>query len=284
MRCCVLKTVAICRLLQYLATLAVIPQIIALLAVGVIFGSCALKPKPAPIDPLQWYKIESSEKQEILLEKLDAINRGLVQFKGKGKLYVYKKGKLNIAERLYWICAEPDKMRLALVASSGMPLASFASDGKWFYIRSHTNEYFSKKPLASANLDAIISIPVSATDIIFILSGRIAITGRIAADLYQNKSETEHIAVFKNSRKNTIARVHFDQPASRLTQIERFDPWGYVQYKVTFNSYRTIGGYHVPYDIMVENGAQYRAHLKVFNYWPHPSIDASVFNLNETGQ
>jgi hypothetical protein len=252
------------------------------MAAGIFFSSCTLKSRPAVIDPLQWVIIDSPEKQKALLEKLDAVNRGLTQFKGKGKLRVYEKGKLNFAERLFWICAEPDQMRLALINTSGVSLASFASDGDWFYIRSHTDDYYSKKPLVSADLDAIISIPVSAADILFILSGRSAASQHVASAYYQNMVEPGYMVVFKNSRKKTIARVYLDQQASRLKKIEWFGASGAVQYEIGYRNYQTIEGYQIPHDILVQNGEQYRAHLQVIRFWPHPAIDPSVFRLHNT--
>ena len=112
------------------ATIAIILQITAILTVCMFTGACSLKHAPVAVDPLQWRKIDLHEKEESLIKKLDSINFGLAQFKGKGKLYVYKKGKLNLAERLFWICAAPNLVRLSVVGLSGMPLASFASDGK----------------------------------------------------------------------------------------------------------------------------------------------------------
>ena len=105
---------------------------------------------------------------------------------------------------------------------------------------------------------------------------------QVATVFYRRKSGPERMVVFENSRKKTAARIHFDEQASRLTQIEQFDSSGHVQYEVTFSSYQTIEGYQVPYDIVVRNDAQYRAHLKVIDCWPHPPISASAFRLHKT--
>ena len=259
-----------------------IPSILMSIAIGLLAGACALQPRPAAIDPLQWNKIDAPDEQKALLDKVAAINRGLDQFKGKGKLYVYERGKLNIAERLFWVCAEPDKMRLALVASSGLPLASFASDGEWFYIRSHTDGYYSRKPLSSANLDAVISIPVSATDIIYILSGRVALAQHPVATFYRDRSMSGYMVVYESSPKKTMARVYLDQQARRLVKIEWMAPSGSVQYEVTFGNYRIIEGYQVPYEIVVQNVAKYRAQLSVLSFWPHPPVDDAVFTLHRS--
>lgn len=260
-------------------------QLIAgILMTSVFAVACALQPKPVAVDPARWQTVTAPRERKAVLARLESVNDGLSLFKGKGKLIVNKNGRRHIAERLYWISAMPDRIRLAVVASSGLPIASFASDGKWFYLLSHTEGYFSKKPLASANLETVISAPVSVIDINFLLLGRLPIIAGNAPQIYQHKSDQLQLIVFRDDRDSSAIRVTFDPLTSTVMEFERIDRWGNMLYEVVFGSYQAIGPYRVPFDISVNSGKEYDAKLTVFEFWPNTPAKASAFTLHDASK
>ncbi len=116
---------------------------------------------------------ESPEVTRILLN-LSQVNTDLLTFKGTGKLKLWKKDSVQVV-RTAWTGARPDKIRIVIQGITGFPVASMAADGNWFYLLSYSQDSFYKAQVQNPDLEKLVSIPVTAGDIINLISGVVPI-------------------------------------------------------------------------------------------------------------
>ncbi|MBW2411883.1 MAG: hypothetical protein JRF72_18975, partial [Deltaproteobacteria bacterium] len=93
-----------------------------------------------------------------LLATIGGLNAGLKDFKGRGAIKVWQKGKLRLKEKVYWIGSDSDKIRVVLTIG-GHPAVKMASDGKWFYYYEvgEGDPIYRKIAASDASLKRIIS-------------------------------------------------------------------------------------------------------------------------------
>ena len=67
-----------------------------------------------------------------LLQTLENTNSSLRNFKGIGKIKVWRNARVQFDERVAWLGSDPLKIRIEVLIS-GFPAVKLASDGQWFY-------------------------------------------------------------------------------------------------------------------------------------------------------
>ena len=122
-----------------------------------------------------------------LIAAIQSNNDTLKTFKGIGKVKLSKKGKIQGA-RIAWVGSDPGRLRLEILAITGQPIVSLASDGDWVYLNIHDRQRFYRKRTTDANLNNIVSIPVKSSDVLHLLAGRIPVRAHNHATVIKNES------------------------------------------------------------------------------------------------
>ena len=118
-------------------------RVIILLTAAFLFSSCAyLKPSKE----LEFIPAEKAAEIRSLLSALQSKNDTLINFKGIGKIKVWKNGIIQVDQRVAWIGEKPVKLSIAVLIS-GYPAIKLATDGKWLYYletRGHDTVFLKK--------------------------------------------------------------------------------------------------------------------------------------------
>jgi hypothetical protein len=117
---------------------------------------------------------EDTSADRALLADLMQRNGSLKTFKGIGRANV-QKDETEYFVRLAWAGAAPGKLRVEMIGAPGQPKLGFSSDGQWLYYTDPDDAEDPVKKRAAKNPDLknVLMIPVTSTEIVDLLSGRI---------------------------------------------------------------------------------------------------------------
>ncbi|MEA3279097.1 MAG: DUF4292 domain-containing protein [Thermodesulfobacteriota bacterium] len=215
-----------------------------------------------------------------LLLSLQNRNINLKTFKGIGKITFWKNDKKGIITNAAWVGSEPDMLRIAMRNVSGQPIVTFASDGRWLYFVSHTEQRYYKKRSTKSNLKKIISIPIKAGDILSLLAGRIPVYKHEFESTIKDDAENGYILVLKKRWGNIIEKIYVDGSKNNVRKVEVFDDTGSLLYSAVFDRMQIINGYDVPLRLVFSGGNGNKFQLDIQRYWTDISVSPSVFVLN----
>jgi outer membrane biogenesis lipoprotein LolB len=213
-----------------------------------------------------------------LIAAIQSNNDTLETFKGIGKIKLSKKGKIQGA-RIYWIGSDPGKLRLEILAITGQPIASLASDGEWVYLNIHDRQRYYRKRTTDANLKNIVSIPVKSSDVLDFLAGRIPVRGHNHATVVKNESGAGYILLLKKGSKRVLERIYLDEPKKVVQKVEVLNINGSLGFRAIFEKMQIIDGYNVPLVLKIVNDEGVNFQLNVEKYWANVPISPSVFEL-----
>ena len=215
-----------------------------------------------------------------LLSALQTKNDTLKNFKGIGRIKLWKNGNLQVDQRVAWIGEKPVNLSIA-VWVSGYPAIKLATDGKWlYYLETHGQDTVFRKIRASdPSLKQILSIPITAGDIVMLLSGGIPMRPFNSVDLMAEKATNGYIIVLKERWWGIRQKIYFDPNRSQVYQIDVFDRTGLLMYRAEIDNMQSISEYQVPFRLRISNneGAVFR--LDVHQYWANVDPPAAAFVL-----
>lgn len=240
-------------------------------AVFSMTGCAALQKAPSPVAAPP----ESPEITQILQDIRQA-NSGLSTFKGTGKLKLRKNNQLKV---LYsaWSSARPDKIRIVIQAIAGYPVASMAADGKWLYLLSYNDDSFYKAEVRDPDLEKLVSVPVTAADVISLLSGVIPVRPYWSSDLSRPASEDGYVLSLKREGGADVEKIYLDASQKRVVRVEMFTPQGKPSYRVEMSGEITVDGFEVPSRFVFSSGDQAGFELDLDRFWPNTPASPDMF-------
>jgi len=217
---------------------------------------------------------------QAVLSLLNHINAKLGNFKGIGKIKVWRNGSLKIDERIAWIGSETSKINIAVLIG-GHPTVKMASDGKWFYYYEvGTGKPIYKKIAASnANLERILSISIQTADVLNLLAGRVPIREHHSAILEKQEAKPGYVLVLKKRWWGVIEKIYVDETKTRAHQVEFFNRSGSLIYRARFEAMQTIKGYLVPARLSITNGEDADFKLDIERFWVDVAVTSAMFVL-----
>ena len=243
-----------------------------------------------------------SEARE-LISILENQNLELKAFKGVGRITFWKNNKKDLVSNIAWVASTPDRLRVALRSVSGQPIVSFASDGQLFYLFSHAQGKFYKKPATNSTLKRLLSLPIKSDDIVDILAGRVpvnkhnsaiviksATSSRTPANASQQQverlspSETSipedgYVLVLKKGWGKIHEKIYLDAKKKDVRMVEVFGLTGALAYRAEFSKMQKIKGYNVPFRLVLSNDDGSGFQLDVDRFWADVSVSSSMFVL-----
>ncbi len=246
------------------------------LAIAIWVSGCGtLTPSPVVYAP------ESPEVTKILLN-LGQTNADLLTFKGTGKLKLWKKDKIQVV-RMAWTGARPDKIRIVIQGITGFPVASMAADGNWFYLLSYSQDSFYKAEVHNPDLEKLVSISVTAGDVINLVSGAVPIRQYQSSNLLKSPTESGYVLSLMGERGVGIEKIYLDQDRLRVHRIEMFTPKGQLAYRVDINGETEVDGFRVPAMLIFSNDDESGFQLDVDKYWPNAAVSPDMFVITPQG-
>ncbi len=238
-----------------------------------------------------------------LISTLENQNFALKTFKGTGRISVRQNEKKAVTIRTAWVGATPDRLRVAIRDVSGMPVLSLASDGHWLYVFHHSQGQFYKKCAGNSIPKKLFPIPLTASEIVSLLAGRIPIAKHNSAILIKDPAfrnrlgrhsnwEPEpsnpirtggfkdgYILVLKKRWGNICEKIYLDSEKNEVRKVEMFDADGALAYRVEFIIVQDIKGYRVPSRLLISNDHGLGLQFEIDTYWVDVAVAPSMFVL-----
>ena len=221
-----------------------------------------------------------SPEAEALFNRLRSQNSQLQSFKGTGRMRIENQNGIQQA-RIMWAGYQNEKLRLEIMGATGQPVFSFAYDGERIYLISHTENRFYSKRSSDASLEKLISLPISVSDTLDLLVGRIPMEKECLPISVHVKEEGEQILVLKSlERKAGHQKITIDTASGSVRRIEAFDKDESLEYQAEFIRMQNVSGFEVPKELRFSDGSQASLQLFVERFWPNVALPESLFELD----
>jgi len=227
-----------------------------------------------PVLPPEEIKPAFTEAETVLLT-LKNRNSTLETFKGIGNIRLWDKEKKIRIARAAWSAAEPGKLRIEILDAAGQPAASIASDGEWFYYRSFQTFY--KKRSDDPDLKKIVSLPVTAGDVIALLSGRAPI--RPFDSLLLAKEEEGGYVLVLEKQSGDTEKIYLDESRTLVRKIVITDVSETLLYQAEFDNIKDVKDYQIPFHLIFSNHEGEGFRLSVERCWANVPVSLSNFVL-----
>jgi len=247
------------------------------LIAAIFISSCAVF---RPARELEITPAEKVNKVRDLLSVLKTQNDSLINFKGIGNIQIRQNGLLQLDQRVAWVGEKPVKLSIAVLIS-GYPAVKLATDGKWlYYLEVHGQDTtFRKFPASDPSLKKLISIPISASNVITLLAGQIPMPTFDSAALIEEEVTPGYVLVLKEKWWGVRQKIYYDQSLSAVRRVEVFNRSGALKFRAEIESVQSINGFQVPsrLRLLTHDGAD--CLLNIDRFWANVDPPPSVFVL-----
>jgi len=213
-----------------------------------------------------------------LVAALGARNHNLWTFKGTGRFKLWQGGRV-LSTRAAWVGSFPDKLRIAVMNPTGQPMVSLSTDGQYLYMISHSEGEFYKKLSTNPTLQRLISIPISANDIISILTARLPIREYHTAELTADESGRGYILALSRKWRGVTEKIYLDTDKRSVLQVEIFGASDQLSYRTVFQGKQHVNEFELPLKIMISDTEGNRFEVEIDKYWTDVPLMPSIFVL-----
>jgi hypothetical protein len=222
---------------------------------------------------------ETAEYQR-LLAALVHRNPSLETFKGIGQADLRRDQKEYFV-RLAWAGAEPDKLRIEMIGAPGQPKMGFSTDGQWVYYLDPEDVKDPVKKISSQNsgLKRFLSIPVTATDIVSFLSGRMPDYEPHRIRFREHEGDWGDVMVLEKQWWQGVRQeIFLDAEKTEIRKIESYKAENLI-YRIEFPKMQTVKGYRVPSILIVSDDDGNFFKLRIDRYWANAELSPELFVL-----
>ena len=252
-------------------------RIIIPLIAAVLISGCAVF---RPARELEIIPAEKTNQIRDLLSGIETQNASLNNFKGIGNLQIRQNNRLRLDERVAWIGERPVKLSIAVLIS-GYPAVKMATDGEWlYYLEAHGQDTtFRKFPASDPSLKKLISIPISASDVITLLAGQIPMPQFDSAVLTEEETPPGYVLDLKEKWWGIRQKIYYDRSFSEVRRIDVFQRSGTLQYRAEIENRQSINGFQVPLRLRLLTSDGVDCLLSIERYWANVDVPPTVFVL-----
>ena len=242
--------------------------------------ACSALTGQRPPQPLTAAEQAAAAAAREVLGRLDARSPELSAVKGLGSFTLWRQNTAQRA-RIAWVGQRPDKLRLLLRDISGVPIATLANDGTWFFLDDHSQGRFYRKSASDATLRRLLLVSINAEEIVSLLTGRIPVRPFDTARLYADPAGGHDVLRLWDKRGRLVEKIHLDPDGQgRVRRIEMFDNGDRLLYGVTFWGSLGSPDCPLPAELTVFSAAQPVFRLQVERCWVNPELTAEIFRLD----
>lgn len=219
---------------------------------------------------------ETSQAARASIDRLFVLNKSLKDFKGIGRMKLIHSDRVESA-RMAWAGTYPNKLRMDIMGTPGVPLATLASDGQWVYLRLNQENRFYKKNNQAALFKRMVDIPISVREVAQILGGKVPVSPHQSAILIDFGDE--HTLELRDGRGNVCQRIFFNSKKNSPVGFEIVKTNGAVIYRAEFLEMMNLEDYRVPKYLVLSNSKGERFELNVERYWVNQPLPSSRYVL-----
>ncbi len=201
--------------------------------------------------------------------------------KGLGKIKIKNKNNTQVA-RIAWIVSNPEKIFIQALNPFGQPSETFACDGTYLYILSHTTPHqFFKKRSNDPSLKRIITIPIKSSDVISFLSGGIPLYKHKRTGLEKNKDKNGYVLTLKKRVPGIIEKIYIAEDKKTVHKVEIFSTLNTLLYCIELSNLHHQNGYVIPMRLTISTNDDVTLQLDIDRYWADVDVCPSTFVLTE---
>ena len=202
--------------------------------------------------------------------------------KGIGFVKIRQDNQLNTF-RAAWIGSRPQKFRLEILAATGQPILSFASDGKQNYLLSYSDNRLYRKKASGNVLKRLISIAIAPEDILDLLSGRLPVPSDSRAVLEHLGGNDAPVLILHARKGGDSERIfHGTNAGTAFNEMERRDRRGTLKFKAVFEKMQEVEGVRIPKVLTIANDNGAMIQITVERCWVNPVVSEDRFVLKTT--
>jgi hypothetical protein len=257
--------------------------ILPFLILSFFFSACSpftgrIRDRTADLERIDTLTENAAEARELVLG-LKNQNNSLKILKGLGKIKIWNKEGSRIA-RTAWIGSKSGNFRIEILSVAGQPLASLATDGKYFFFLSHSEQKFYKKRITDSTLEKFLSIPVKSDDVFCFLSGSVPVKDHDSASMIENTDEDSYILILKKKRRSPVEKIYLDKNTKTVRAVEMFTVNGSLIYRAEIFGIHNEMEYQLPSRIIISDDNDEGFQLDIEKYWANVSVSPSLFMLS----
>ncbi len=253
-------------------------RIIPAIILACLLSNCAaIRPtKDVTVTP-----VERSAQVRELLSTLRIQNDTLVNFKGIGNITIRQNGLTQFDQRVAWIGQKPVKFSIAVLIS-GYPAVKLAADGRWLYYLEVQGQdtQFRKISASDPDLKRLISIPISVSDVIAFLSGRIPLMEFDSITFIPETPNQGAILLLTDRWWGIRQKIFFNRTLSKVQRVDVFSRSGALQYRAEVGSTQRVNDFQVPQLLRLSNDDGTDFQLDIHRMWVNVDVAPSVFVLS----
>lgn len=236
---------------------------------------CALLPKkhvPAPpAGPV-------SPAALAMYAELKARNQDIQSLKAIGDIRLETTKGTRVAHVAFTVL-RPDKMRMTIMAVSGVTVADVATDGATLTMIDHEQNGFYREDMQDMDLVRLLDLPIRPAEVIAIVCGvmpsvnpgTMSLTGPEGDKLPQ-------LTLFDESGTPTF-QVRYDPGQHRLREIIVFKADGDTAYRASIERETAIDGHTIPVRIGFADDSGHSFRLTIDKVWINPGAAEHIFVL-----
>jgi hypothetical protein len=252
-------------------------RIIPALILACLLSNCAAI---RPSKELKVTPVERSAQVRGLLNILRTQNDALVNFKGIGNITIMQNGLTQFDQRVAWIGEKPVKFSIAVLIS-GYPAVKLAADGHWLYYLEVRGQdvQFKKISASDPDLKRLISIPISVSDVIAYLSGRVPLVEFDSITFVEGRSNQGPILLLMDRWWGIRQKIFYNRTLSKVERVDVFSRSGTLLYRAEVDSTQRVNDFQVPQRLKLSTDDGIVFQLNIHRYWVNVDVSPSVFVL-----
>ncbi len=210
--------------------------------------------------------------------ELKARNQDIQSLKAIGDIRLETSKGTRVAHIAFTVL-RPDKMRMTIMAISGVTVADVATDGATLTMIDHEQGGFYREDMRDRDLARLLDLPIRPAEVIAIVCGvmppvnpgTMSLTGPDGDHLLQ-------LTLFDESRKPTL-QVRYDTGQHRPREIVVFKADGDTAYRASIERETAIDGHTIPVRISFADDSGHSFRLTMDNVWINPGAAEHIFVL-----
>jgi len=212
-----------------------------------------------------------------LLAQLQAEGKSPDTYKGIGR-FGLKGEKSSRSARIAWAVTRSGALRLEIMGPTGQPQYTVAADGHAITFISYQPYRFQRQKTKTMDLQDLLSVSISTSEIADLLAGRIPETEYLSLHFERDPAGGEEALVLKSWWDRPVQKVYLKDGRTAFKAIEAFSFQGSLRYRVAFQKTRMINGFELPAALLIENSKGERITLTVDRFFPNAVLPEDLFS------
>jgi len=238
------------------------------------FCGCVPRPNALPTQP--------TPDVSRVLSSIEEQGNDLSSFRGAGRLKAARGSGVK-SFRAVWIGSKPQSLRVETLGPWGQPYLTFVVNGPTFALYSHQDHRHITGKATPRNLSRFASMPVRPQDLLTLLSGRPPILSFHRAKIGVSTAEGGWLISLYKTWGRLVEKIWLKDDETTVEQIEVFDGWGHLQYRIAFSEFHHVEPFHLPHKIDISDPEGPLWSIMVERFWTNVSIPDGAYNLNVSG-